>query len=374
MGTVRFLLALWVAVSHAHGSALFGIQLFDGGTAVQCFYVISGFLITMVLNERAEYRSVGKFYVSRYLRLWPPYILIALLTWWLAKPWLVSILPPDTGIMAKAAIIVANLTLFAQDWILFLKFDGGGLGFTEHFGLLKPPQPYSFIIVPQAWSLGIELTFYLIAPFVCRKWWSVMLLFLFGLGTRLVLGWLGLFYGPWLMRFAPAEMMLFAAGGLSYFVGRLVYGHYPRAIHVAGLAGIAGFVALTAAADWITPRLSVCCGAINTTLVLIYWPVLLFTALSAAPMFYATRRNRLDQLLGELSYPIYLCHILVGHMLDVWKSRLWPDEGNLTYLALVIAVSLALVYGVIGPLELLRKRFGARSFVRQDARLATERA
>jgi peptidoglycan/LPS O-acetylase OafA/YrhL len=61
MGTVRFLLALWVVVAHGSGSALFGITLFSGTTAVQCFYVISGFLITLILNERAEYRSLLNF-------------------------------------------------------------------------------------------------------------------------------------------------------------------------------------------------------------------------------------------------------------------------------------------------------------------------
>ncbi|OSI93535.1 hypothetical protein BSZ24_12600 [Bradyrhizobium canariense] len=36
-----------------------------------------GFLITLVLNTRAEYLSVFRFYVSRYLRLWPAYVAVA---------------------------------------------------------------------------------------------------------------------------------------------------------------------------------------------------------------------------------------------------------------------------------------------------------
>ncbi len=44
-------------------------------TAVQAFYVMSGFLITMVLAERREYARA--FYMSRYLRLWPTYAVIA---------------------------------------------------------------------------------------------------------------------------------------------------------------------------------------------------------------------------------------------------------------------------------------------------------
>src|SRR5258707_11355721 len=76
MGTVRFLLALSVVVGHS-GAKFFGVHLFDGASAVQCFYMISGFLITMVLNERKGYRSLGNFYLSRFFRLWPVYIVVA---------------------------------------------------------------------------------------------------------------------------------------------------------------------------------------------------------------------------------------------------------------------------------------------------------
>ena len=40
-------------------------------------YVISGFLITMILNERKHYRLVGNFFLSRYLQLWPVYAIVA---------------------------------------------------------------------------------------------------------------------------------------------------------------------------------------------------------------------------------------------------------------------------------------------------------
>ena len=71
MGIVRFLLALCVVVTHAPGGTIFGVRLLSGIVAVQAFYVISGFLITMILNERKQYRYIGNFYLSRYLRLWP---------------------------------------------------------------------------------------------------------------------------------------------------------------------------------------------------------------------------------------------------------------------------------------------------------------
>ena len=57
-----------------------GHGLLSGITAVQAFYVISGFLITMVLNERQQYRNSPSFYVSRYFRLWPAYLVVLVAT------------------------------------------------------------------------------------------------------------------------------------------------------------------------------------------------------------------------------------------------------------------------------------------------------
>jgi peptidoglycan/LPS O-acetylase OafA/YrhL len=69
MGIVRFLLALCVVVTHAPGGTILGVRLLSGIVAVQAFYVISGFLITMILNERKQYGLIGNFCLSRYLRL-----------------------------------------------------------------------------------------------------------------------------------------------------------------------------------------------------------------------------------------------------------------------------------------------------------------
>ena len=88
--------------------------------------------------------------------------------------------------------------------------------------------PTGLWIVPQCWTIGVELTFYLIAPLTCRSVRGTAALFLFGLATRLCLGAFvmpGL--DPWFYRFAPAEMMLFASGGLAYFAGRAIRKRVP---------------------------------------------------------------------------------------------------------------------------------------------------
>lgn len=359
MGTVRFLLALWVVVAHSRGSTLFGIPLFSGTTAVQCFYVISGFLITMILNERAEYRSLWNFYVSRYLRLWPVYIIVAAVALFTVKWDLFATLPSVASPSAIAFIVFSNLALFFQDWFLFLRFDGGQLAFTSRFAAGPPPAVYQFLLVPQYWSIGVELTFYAIAPFCCRHWRRLALLLALGLCVRLYLGTLGLSLDPWSYRFAPAEMMLFAAGGLAYFLGRSAYATFPAGTRNTGLLCLVAFVALTFGAKIISPSLPARHDYYSHLLMLANPEVVAFTVLAVAPLFYATRGSRLDDFLGELSYPMYVVHILVGELLARWAAH-WMDGGNAVYTALAILVSAGLVFAVIRPIDRYRKRFGAR--------------
>jgi len=50
MGTIRLLLA--VSVLAFHSAPIAGLQLPDGIVAVQSFYVISGFYMSLILTER----------------------------------------------------------------------------------------------------------------------------------------------------------------------------------------------------------------------------------------------------------------------------------------------------------------------------------
>src|SRR4051794_7714631 len=70
MGLFRLLLA--VAVVFAHTAPPFGLKMTLGGNSVQAFYIVSGFLITYVLNER-YIGAIGSFYRARLLRIFPSY-------------------------------------------------------------------------------------------------------------------------------------------------------------------------------------------------------------------------------------------------------------------------------------------------------------
>ncbi len=70
MGVIRALLAISVLITHSE--PILGISLLNGDQAVTCFYIISGFLITLILCEK--YADLRGFYVNRALRIYVPYL------------------------------------------------------------------------------------------------------------------------------------------------------------------------------------------------------------------------------------------------------------------------------------------------------------
>lgn len=348
------MLALCVVVTHATGGTIFGHSLLNGITAVQGFYVISGFLITMVLNTRPAYQDVGQFYLSRYLRLWPAYAIVAMLTFLILKrPAFVAGLE-HLDFAGALFVIVSNCAIFFQDLYLFLAISpDGSLFFTSHFGTEPGPQLNGLMLVPQMWSVGVELTFYAIAPFVCRSPIRLLGLLTVGVVTRLAIGyWSPPAIDPWHYRFSPAEMVMFAAGGLSYFASKALRSVPAVILQVGGTACLAATAAIIIA----TP-LSI--QNFSQTLFLQNPKVILLIILACPLLFVTFRKSRLDSMIGELSYPMYLSHLFVaGMMVRYTPSLMTPD--NFAYVCATVVFSAALLWLVVLPVDRYRRRFGAR--------------
>ena len=364
MGTLRFLLALCVVVTHASGSTLLGFRLLSGITAVQGFYIVSGFLITLVLNTRAEYRDVSSFYISRYLRLWPAYIVVAALVFATFKGDLLIHGVARMDWPAALFVIASNATIFLQDFFLFFAIapDGASLSPTAHFITEPGMQLNALLLVPQAWSLGIELTFYLIAPFVCRSPRRLLALFCFGVLVRLALGHWSPAPDPWLYRFSPAEMMLFAAGGLGYFAGAWLERRVPaRVMRAVGGVCLSILAAIILA---LHGRI----GTLSQTLFLMNWNVLAMVAISCPFLLAASRGFKWDSMIGELSYPMYLSHLFVYEAM----ARYAPASvrpSNFPYVCATVAFSIMLLWSVVLPVDRYRRKFGARMPLDQNTGL-----
>ena len=74
MGLLRIFLALSVAMQHAGGS--FGIS---GSRAVEVFFIISGFYMTLIVDS-GKYQDYKMFFTNRLLKIFPMYVFVLALT------------------------------------------------------------------------------------------------------------------------------------------------------------------------------------------------------------------------------------------------------------------------------------------------------
>jgi peptidoglycan/LPS O-acetylase OafA/YrhL len=103
MGLVRLLLALAVVAAHAGPpGGVAWLEMTGGPASVQCFYVISGFYMALILNEKyVGPGSYGVFVRSRLWRLLPMFFVVLaatlLLGWVLHAGFGITIEPFATG-------------------------------------------------------------------------------------------------------------------------------------------------------------------------------------------------------------------------------------------------------------------------------------
>ena len=122
----------------------------------------------------------------------------------------------DLPLSARLFLILSNLFIVGQDWLMFFGIEHSSLLFTGSFAHSDVPL-YQGLLVPQAWTLGVEITFYLVAPFVLRSPRRLLALLAASLALRAVLIATGIgLNDPWTYRFFPAELALFLAGALSH--------------------------------------------------------------------------------------------------------------------------------------------------------------
>lgn len=346
MGIVRLVLALSVVL--AHSSAIFGTTLFGGRTAVECFFVISGFYMAMVLSRKYSRSNGGTwktFMASRVARLLPVYVVVLVAS---AGATFVAAVRGrgvdflDTfgalSVPGQIVTIFANATLLGQDWLSFTAVGSSGFPLVVPDPLADPDRGTNLLLVPQAWSISIELLFYALAPFLLRL--STRSLVLIGAASLLVrvgLVLAGLDYDPWTYRFFPAELVFFLLGAIAF---RLFGTEPPQP-------------------RWMGPTLLItlsCLAVIFGTLKEVAPALEMaipFAFAVAVPYFFSwTSKNKRDQWIGELSYPLYLVHVLMG---KVMATAGLPVNG-LTLSLTSLAASVGLLVVVAAPLEKLRQR------------------
>lgn len=144
MGIYRFLLALLVAVSHT-GIKILGFN--PGVVAVISFFLLSGYVMTQLIRKYyLQPALVGRFYLDRAARLFPQYLFYFALA--------------SLFLYASGMTTIFTYQLDAAKWLLNIPILP--LGF--YMWLLDGAT-----VLPQAWSLGLEMCFYLVIPWLLLR-------------------------------------------------------------------------------------------------------------------------------------------------------------------------------------------------------------
>ena len=351
MGSLRTLFAISVVLTHTYGTVFVG-----GQNAVQLFYIISGYLISYVLIEKKSYPHVGNFYLNRYLRLFPIYFVVALLVvcsyWVFGTIWFLDMqflrqLPWSANLL----LAFSNLFIIGQDWVMFSAVHDGQLHLTTNFENSDFPL-HKGLLVPQAWTLGVELTFYLVAPYILSRRYAIYLLLALSIALRIYLFKIGLGrQDPWTYRFFPAELALFLCGALAHQALAPLYRKWLKNnLQLYSSVFTFSLVALSASYAVIP---------IDNDLK----KIVLFSAFIALlPFcFFFQERSRVDKWIGDLSYPIYINHMLVMFWVAYAAENLKIPVTSIYYgitVVFVSAVFAILLNATIGVyFEKLRGRF-----------------
>ncbi len=342
MGAIRLFLALVVAFDHfrvlilmpmhqdVSGSYELGM---NAGYAVMYFYAISGFLISFVLDKKYSTAIAGtvEFYRNRVIRIFSLYLPVALLSF--------LIIPATKGIFLASSLgdKFTALGLFGMSWrVQFAAYPA------EH-------AEAALFALPQAWTLDPELTFYALAPFLLRSWKGAVALFAVSAIIRAAFVVNFGFSNTWTYHFIPSTFLFFLMGSIAY---RASFGLNVLNRPLVGIGLLlAALFSLNCPANayWDTWR---------------FWVAITLFALSLPGIFAASKTNGLLNFAGDLSFPVYLTHIIVLKLGDQWyrDARLSPEARCLLFMLCVIAVATLALLIIERPTALLMNLLSRRAY------------
>jgi peptidoglycan/LPS O-acetylase OafA/YrhL len=353
----------------------------------------------MVLAEKYTKNRLGshwirKFYEARYFRLFPAYFICLVLsilyfftktdfdlseyseipTGYINKVFELPTTPRN--ILLWIWFMFSNVFMFFQDFVLLIYVAGKQSFFSlrEIGGDFYLP---SAMLMPQAWSIGIEILFYLVAPLILG--WKTRYLLLIG-GSLLLakiviiclqphdvlnmrfwyetfptlvqekqslkniganLGW----RSDIVYRFFPFELPYFLLGGLAF--------RYREKLNVFSEKDFKGgkFFQILLVYFLVFIITMVLPGKGYDYSI----PLILFTGILIPSFFFVTSQVKFDNFIGELSYPVYIFHILcLIYSANTWKKfdsvaiYLNIDHNQLiTVMTIFLTLGISILYALI---------------------------
>lgn len=278
-----------------------------GVYGVSVFYILSGLTLFYVYNENFNFKKIISFSLKRFLRIYPLLWLSIVLTIFLLNK------------TFESKIIILNIT--------------GLFGFFEH-------DKY---ITSGAWSIGNELVFYSLFPFVLltERYFKYTIEVFFAISFFISLYFGFYVFNPsltlgdqWNDYINPLNQLIFFSGGL--LIGKLFINKTNTKVGIIILLlSTVLFVFYPTAGDLIT--------------VVSSWNKILFSilifALSCSILLIEYKIPKLFDLiletLGKISYSLYLLHAIVFWYLTNYINR---AESFILFISCSICITLIISY------------------------------
>jgi peptidoglycan/LPS O-acetylase OafA/YrhL len=317
LGKVRFLLALMVVFSHIRieffvklGWSPGSIGNYNSGSvAVVNFFAISGYVMVELWKKHYAPNQIKSlffktkiFYLDRLIRLFPQFLFYSFIT-------LIFIVilnvHSNQWQNVDIAVLIHNLTMLPLGFNMFLN-----------------PQT---LFIPQAWSLGLELTFYAVIPILLWNWnwkriYSIAYLSMF----MFLLPYFGIVNPFWYgYQLLPAIFFIFVVGismgdpstkrrrtylfACRIFTGLLLLYLYLN-VRLYEMQFNKEVLLGTFIATWIIPNIS-------------------------------NKSTKSDEWFGNMSYGVFLNHVLIATLMEEFIPQL---RGRLVGAIFLLMISVIL--------------------------------
>lgn len=315
-GTCRLVLASLVAASHLWAGMLHGYAAY----AVWAFFVLSGFLMTLVLTTKYGFERDGlkAFAFNRFMRIFPLYWLAALMglaTLWYYGRWQVDLRPINGEFYMPS-----SLREWAYVVSLFPGIERGGLP------------------VPVSNALGIEVGFYLLLPLLAAGRSAAWFGLVFGALLNLAPGISPESFGTRYATFLPC-LLPFAAGALAC--------HYRELLARWSMPWTSSLIWMAHGLLWLMLPSWPWVWGLYVSMLLSVWMVV---SLHRQPS------GKMDKMLGDLSYPVYLVHTTVAAWFICRCGFDRPFGFFLKAFAVTLVLSWLIVVVIDRPLSRLKWR------------------
>lgn len=348
LGVIRFLLAFCVIAFHL-------TQYIPnlGWLAVNFFYVISGYLITLVLHETYQFKF-APFAKNRFLRLYPAYFALAAISL-LFSITLKShaLFHPSWSNPPSVGDVTGNIFMFPWAYlsdpiVMVNAFDIRALD----------SSTMRFRLIPSTWSVGVEIAcYFLLWLFSARNLVTTLVTIAAAIGWHVYSVYHGLhpnmLYNP-----VNAAMLPFGLGALAY--------HITSRFRIPQLSGKSGIIAtfvlgVAFAVNW---ELSI--G--KEFLPSVYYYLNTILAFITVIVINKTRHRgflgTVDKWLGDLAYPMFLGHYVFAFI--AWRI-LGMSETPMRGTEIFIYGSALTVIASVGTVLLVDRRvLKARNRVKES--------